>query len=84
MLEPGQKAENLEIRMPLMPRLSKLICFEPTLTVTGSNADERFPVRPGDELKIALALANELIVKQKRSRFANDSAVVSCSLGIHS
>jgi Fe-S-cluster-containing dehydrogenase component/anaerobic selenocysteine-containing dehydrogenase len=39
---------------------SRLYVFEPAFTLTGANADERYPVRPGDELKIALALANEL------------------------
>jgi anaerobic selenocysteine-containing dehydrogenase/Fe-S-cluster-containing dehydrogenase component len=58
-------------------KLSKLVCVESTMTLTGSNADERIPVRPGDELKIALALANEIIVKQKHSRFANDSSISS-------
>ena len=47
------------------PKLSKSRVFEPTMTITGATADERFAVRPGDELKIALAIAHELIVTGK-------------------
>jgi len=60
---------------------SKLVCFEPMMTVTGGNADERFPVRAGDELKIALALAHELIMVGKHSSYGNDSAVSSILAG---
>ncbi|MBU6375802.1 MAG: 4Fe-4S dicluster domain-containing protein [Bdellovibrionales bacterium] len=41
--------------------LSKLVAFESAMSVTGANADERYPVRPGDELKVALAIANALV-----------------------
>jgi molybdopterin-containing oxidoreductase family iron-sulfur binding subunit len=61
--------------------MSKLFCFEPTMTVTGANADERYPVRPGDELKVALAVAHELILVQKKSRFAGDGAISSLLSG---
>lgn len=40
--------------------LSKLVVFESMMSVTGANADERYPVRPGDEYKMALALLHEL------------------------
>src|SRR5690606_36501876 len=40
------------------------------------NADERFPVRPGDALKVALAIAHELVINQKRSRYAGDASVI--------
>ncbi|OGQ04035.1 MAG: hypothetical protein A2W61_08180 [Deltaproteobacteria bacterium RIFCSPLOWO2_01_44_7] len=40
--------------------MSKFVCFEPLLTVTGTNADLHVPVRPGDELKIALSLVRSL------------------------
>ncbi len=43
--------------------LSKMVAFESTLSVTGANADERYPVRPGDELKVALAIAGVLASK---------------------
>jgi len=75
------KNRKLTHQNPSSAKLSKLVCFESTMTITGSNSDERYPVRPGDELKIALALAHEMIVHQKRSRFSGDSAVHSALAG---
>lgn len=62
-------------------KLSKLVCFESTMTITGANADERYPVRPGDEYKIALAIAHELIVTKRHSALANDSTVTAALKG---
>jgi Fe-S-cluster-containing dehydrogenase component len=54
-----------------------LIAFEANPSMTGTNADRHFALRPGDELSVALAIANELIVQQKASTYASDSAVTS-------
>jgi molybdopterin-containing oxidoreductase family iron-sulfur binding subunit len=62
-------------------KLSKLFSFESTLSTTGANADERFLIRPGDEHKVALAIANELIVKQKKSSFAQNGSITSALEG---
>ncbi|MBI2346041.1 MAG: 4Fe-4S dicluster domain-containing protein [Deltaproteobacteria bacterium] len=40
-------------------RMSRLIVLEPILTLTGTNADERYPVKPTDLVAVALALAAE-------------------------
>ncbi len=56
-------------------KLSKVIVFEPVMTVTGASADERHPIRPGDEVKVALALAYEIIVNRRQSRYAGDTGV---------
>ncbi len=71
------KKRKLNGQNPAHAKLSRLVCFESMLTVTGANADERYPIRPGDELKIALALAHILVVQKKYSRFATDSLVQS-------
>ncbi|MFO1520364.1 MAG: TAT-variant-translocated molybdopterin oxidoreductase, partial [bacterium] len=55
--------------------MSRLVSVESVLSLTGSNADEYFPVKAGDEVWIALALANEIIVAKKQSRYAGDSQV---------
>ena len=57
--------------------LSKLYVFEANMSVTGANADERFPVIPGAEVAVALAIAHELIVVQKKGKFANVSEVAA-------
>lgn len=53
----------------------RFVAVESALTQTGSNADEYFSVKPGDELAVALALANEIIVQNKQSRYSGDSRV---------
>lgn len=75
----GQWVKNrkLESGDPARARLSKFYCFEPSVTTTGASADERFPIRPGDELKIVMALAYELLINQKRSSWATDAATLS-------
>ncbi len=42
------------------PVMSHHIQFEANYSLTGANADERIPVKPADELKILMALFNEL------------------------
>jgi molybdopterin-containing oxidoreductase family iron-sulfur binding subunit len=61
--------------------LSKTYCFESMMTLTGANSDERFAIPSGEEHKIALAIAHELIVRGKLSRFAGDSAVAGALAG---
>ncbi len=58
--------------------LSKLFVFESMMTVTGANADDRYPIRPGDELKVALAVASELV---KGTKYAGDMAAQGLLVG---
>jgi MoCo/4Fe-4S cofactor protein with predicted Tat translocation signal len=62
-------------------KLSKLVVFEANMSITGASADERFPVVPGNEVAAALALAHELIVVQKRGKFAATQEVTSLLSG---
>ncbi len=54
--------------------INHLTVFEGRLTLTGTAADERHPVKPSDFLYVALAVANEIILGGS-SRFANDPNV---------
>ena len=56
--------------------LSKLVTFESMMSLTGANSDERYPVRPGDELKVALAIA-QVISSNGASIGADAQALVS-------
>jgi anaerobic selenocysteine-containing dehydrogenase/Fe-S-cluster-containing dehydrogenase component len=71
------KARKLDPKAGAKQSFSKLVVFEPTLTITGGSADERFAVRPGDELKIALAIAHALIVTDKRSPMSGDGTLAA-------
>jgi molybdopterin-containing oxidoreductase family iron-sulfur binding subunit len=54
--------------------VTRLYAFESIMTLTGSNSDLRHPVAPGDQLKVALAIANEVIMGGG-TRLSGDSAV---------
>ncbi|MCI0330446.1 MAG: TAT-variant-translocated molybdopterin oxidoreductase [candidate division Zixibacteria bacterium] len=57
--------------------MSKVISFEPVLSLTGSSADLHYQVKPEDLVKVALGLASELVVIQGRSAFAGNAAAIS-------
>jgi molybdopterin-containing oxidoreductase family iron-sulfur binding subunit len=71
------RARKLDAKAGAKQDFAKLVVFEPTLTITGSSADERFALRPGDELKVAMAIAHALIVNDRRSPMAGDAALAS-------
>ena len=71
------EVRKLDSKNPSGSRFSKLVVFESIFSVTGASSDERYPVRPGDEYRIAMAVAHELIAKRKLSRFAQDSSVIA-------
>ncbi len=75
-----QNAQRWSKKRKLMKQsdsMSKLYVFENNLSITGSSSDERFAVVPGTEVAAALALANELIVVQKKGKFAGNAEVTS-------
>ncbi len=57
-------------------KMSKLICVEPTMSVTATNSDERVLVASGDEYKVALALVGELL-KGNSSAAGSAASVLS-------
>lgn len=58
------KSRKLNSKSAKSTSMSKLFVAESMMSVTGANADVRFPVRPGDELKIGAAIANEVAKKK--------------------
>ena len=57
--------------------MSKVISFEPALSLTGSNADQHYLVRPEDLLKVALGIALQLVAKEGRSEFRGDTQITN-------
>lgn len=47
--------------------MNRLVVFESMFTLTGSNADRRYAIRPGDQATIALAIASFIEKELKRS-----------------
>jgi anaerobic selenocysteine-containing dehydrogenase/Fe-S-cluster-containing dehydrogenase component len=56
--------------------MAKHVAFAPRMSLTGQNADEWHPIRPGSEAALALALANLLV-----SEHGADAAGVAGGLG---
>jgi molybdopterin-containing oxidoreductase family iron-sulfur binding subunit len=58
----------------LKDKIARHIQFESTLTLTGSNADKRYPIRPSEEGNLLLQLYNELAGKSGKPTFNKEAA----------
>ncbi len=77
-LSPPEFARDFASRRrPESGSMSKLVALEPTLTLTGTNADVRHRVRPEQLLGVALALAHELHVRNPRAPLSGNAAVAA-------
>src|SRR6185437_2908689 len=56
-------------------QMSRVVVFEPALSLTGLNADSRYLVPLSQLLAVALGVAHQLVVAGKQSRFAADPTV---------
>ena len=61
--------------------MNRLLVFESMYTLTGSNADERYAIRPGDQALIALVLAAHITLDMQRGIYAQDDSVRSLLKG---
>ena len=68
----GQYATNRKVSKENL-KMSKHYHFESNLSLTGANADERYPVKPSDFGKIAVALFNAVATKVGMSGSGNIS-----------
>jgi len=60
-------------RRPESGSMSRVIAVEPTLSLTGTNADQRIIARPDHLFPIAMAVAHELLVRSPRAPQAGDA-----------
>tara|TARA_B110001454_G_scaffold219203_1_gene252123 strand:+ start:33866 stop:37015 length:3150 start_codon:yes stop_codon:yes gene_type:complete len=58
-----------------LANMSRMVAFDSNYSLTGANADIRVRIKPSQQLKVAVALAQELIVKQGKSSYAGNSDV---------
>lgn len=56
-------------------KMARLAVIEPIMSLTGTNADVRWAVSPGQQLRVALGIAHEIIVAQKATRFSSDAGI---------
>jgi molybdopterin-containing oxidoreductase family iron-sulfur binding subunit len=64
-------------RHPESGSMSRVIAIEPIVTLTGANADTRLRVRPDQLYPVAMALANELLVREPRGSLSGNSTAVA-------
>ena len=76
-VENAQKWSKMRKLSQAKDALSKLVVFESNMSNTGASSDERFPILPGSEVAVALAVAQEMIVNQKKGKFAGNADVAS-------
>ncbi|MGE0764025.1 MAG: TAT-variant-translocated molybdopterin oxidoreductase [Bdellovibrionales bacterium] len=75
--DPSRTANTKAFAVSRKPgkEMNKLVVFESLLSLTGSNADERYRIGANGELTVAMGLLHHLLVVKKLSRYAGDSAV---------
>ncbi len=56
-------------------KMNRLVMFESMYSVTGSNADNRIPIKPGDQAVVALCLASHIVLGMGESAMAGNGAV---------
>ncbi|MBX3022427.1 MAG: TAT-variant-translocated molybdopterin oxidoreductase [Bdellovibrionales bacterium] len=75
-LNPTLYSRQFALRRRKTADMNKLVVFESLMSLTGSNADERYRIRPSQTLDLVMAILNELLINKKVSRFAGDAAVL--------
>jgi MoCo/4Fe-4S cofactor protein with predicted Tat translocation signal len=58
-----------------LANMSRMIAFDSNYSLTGANADIRVRIKPSQQLKVAVALAQELVVNQGKSSYAQNSEI---------
>ncbi len=80
-VQNAQKWSKMRKLSQAKDALSKLVVFESNMSNTGASSDERFPILPGSEVAVALAIAHEMIVVQKKGKFSGNADVASYLAG---
>ncbi len=74
-LPAAQTAAFSARRDPTKGKPSRLIAIESMFSVTGSNADLRIPVKPGDQTAVALSLASHITLNLKSGPYTGNAQV---------
>ncbi|HEY7837121.1 MAG TPA: TAT-variant-translocated molybdopterin oxidoreductase [Terriglobales bacterium] len=71
----GHQRKVRDAEAPGRVRMSRVVVFEPALSLVGNSADTRYLIPPSQLLTVAMGLAHQLVLVDKRSAFANDATV---------
>ncbi|MCC7403732.1 MAG: TAT-variant-translocated molybdopterin oxidoreductase [Bdellovibrionales bacterium] len=80
-LQPVEHNRHFGGRRKPGKEMNKLVVFESLMSLTGANADERYRIRPSQQVAVVMGILHELIVGSKVSRYAGDSSVTSILAG---
>jgi len=71
-LNPTQFTKQFSAARKDPKKMSKLVSFDSTYSLTGGNADIRFRIKPSQQLDVVMGLINALIVNKGVSSYANN------------
>ncbi len=74
-LQPTQQMRDFSKGRKPGDGMNRLIVIESLLTLTGSNADTRYRIRPTQSTAVLMGLIQELLVNKKTSSYAGDTSV---------
>ena len=60
-----------------MGKKTRLVVFDSLYSLTGGNADVRIPIKPSQQLDVVMGMLYTLIVKMKKTSYANHTALRS-------
>ncbi len=75
-LTPTANAKAFSQSRKAGDNMNKLVVFESLMSLTGTNADERFRLPAGGDVTVLMGLAHHLLVNKKISRFASDATAL--------
>lgn len=75
-LQPAAFSKDYAKHRQPEKEMSRLVVFEPLMSLTGSNADIRYMIKPQHFIDVVMGLLSELIVHQKKTRFANNGTIL--------
>ncbi len=57
--------------------MNKLVVFESLMSLTGANADQRFRIKPSDQVQVVMGLIHDVLQNFAGNRYAGDSQIRS-------
>jgi MoCo/4Fe-4S cofactor protein with predicted Tat translocation signal len=76
-LSPVEQTRGFSQRRRAGNTMNKLVVIESILSLTGTNADERFTIRPSDSVTVLMGILHEILNVKKFSSYASDSSITN-------
>ncbi|MFZ4405538.1 MAG: molybdopterin oxidoreductase, partial [Pseudobdellovibrionaceae bacterium] len=76
-LTPTAFTKQFSLGRKDIKEMNRLVSFDSSYSLTASNADIRFKIKPSQQLAVVLGLLHEIIVKKGQSSYAGSASVKS-------